>query len=188
MKITTILGSPRLQGNTAATLEQFEEKAITAGHEVRRINLAELTIAGCTGCGACRAAAEKPNCVVRDDAGVVYDGLIDADLSIIASPLYCWSFTALTQAALERCIALVSGYGTDNFTSLVRDKTFALMMTCAGPIEDNADLVPVAFERLSAFVRARVGGIYVLPGTTTPEEIGAAAATLTDSMVAELLG
>jgi multimeric flavodoxin WrbA len=188
MKITTILGSPRMQGNTATTLKLFEEKATAAGHEIKRINLAELTIAGCTGCGACQSPSDEASCVVKDDAGVVYEGLIEGDLSIIASPLYCWSFTSLVQAALERCIALVSGYGTEDFQSLVMDKTFALLMTCGGPVEDNADLAPIAFQRLSEFVKAKAGGTYILASATSPEGIAEAAGSLSDQMVSELLG
>ncbi len=39
MQITTILGSPRKNGNTATVLELFEELMAQQGHEVDRINI-----------------------------------------------------------------------------------------------------------------------------------------------------
>ena len=162
--------------------------AAKASQAISRINLAELTIVGCTGCYACQAVAGEPGCVQKDEASVVYQGMIGADQVIISTPLYCWSHTALTQAAIERCIALVSGYGTDDFTTLVKGKSFALLVTSAGPIENNVDLLPIAFKRMCGFLQAKAGGSFILPGTTTPAEITPAAEKLARTMMVELLG
>ena len=48
MKITTILGSPRKQGNTAAVLNHFEA-LVTPAHPVERVNLVDYSVKGCRG-------------------------------------------------------------------------------------------------------------------------------------------
>ena len=52
MKVMTILGSPKRNGNTAKVLEQFES-FITNGHEVDRVDIASYHVKGCVGCYAC---------------------------------------------------------------------------------------------------------------------------------------
>jgi len=187
MKITTVLSSPNIKGNTSIPLKLFEDKATAAGHEVNRINLAKLNIAGCIGCGACQSVADAPGCSQNDDGSILYQGMIDADLTILATPLYCWGFTSIGQAAVERCIALVSGYGTDQYSSLIDGKKLALLVTCGGPEADNVDLLPVVIDRMTDFVKTKVAGKYILPLCTTPDAIKPEADKLSTKMVEELL-
>ncbi len=188
MKITTILCSPKVKGNTGTTLELFEDQAAAAGHETNRINLVKMKVSSCLGCGVCQGVVGKPGCVQKDDAPIFYQAMIDADLIIFATPLYCWSFTSIGQAALERCIALVSGYGTDKFESLIEGRAMALLVTCAEPEADNADLIPIGMERMKGFVKARSCDKYILAGYTTAETTKPAAEKITARMVTELLG
>ena len=45
MNLTTLMGSPRLHGNTATVLGRFEEMARPA-HQIERINVVDRTVAG----------------------------------------------------------------------------------------------------------------------------------------------
>ncbi len=66
MKVTTILGSPKKDGNTAKVLGLFEE-IISQDHEVARIDIATSNIKGCLGCHACQKVPDDPGCVQKDD-------------------------------------------------------------------------------------------------------------------------
>ena len=57
IRIMTILGSPRRQGNTAKVISWIEEQAQTDGHELDRANILDHNVAGCRECLACRGQA-----------------------------------------------------------------------------------------------------------------------------------
>ena len=59
MKVMTILGSPRRNGNTAKVLGQFESM-ISNGHEVERIDIVDSNVKGCVGCYACQQKPDEP--------------------------------------------------------------------------------------------------------------------------------
>ena len=61
MKIITILGSPRRQGNTATVLSMFES-LVAAQHQVDRVDLVDYDVRGCLGCGACQKVLDEPGC------------------------------------------------------------------------------------------------------------------------------
>ncbi|MDX9785930.1 MAG: flavodoxin family protein [Desulfobacterales bacterium] len=170
-KVLTLLGSPQKSGNTAKVLSLFEAR-IKSDLDVERINICELTIHGCLGCYACQRESNIPGCVQKDDAETVFGKFMAADAVIYASPLYCWGFTAQLKAFIDRHYCFGKGYGSDTFKSLIAGKPTALLVTCAGAIEGNADLIQVAFERLNEFYSTRIIGKYLLPYCKSPEEIG----------------
>ena len=65
MNIALLQGSPNKTGSTALLCEQFTQGARASGHKVDRIDLAELSIAPCTGCVRCGYGAHP--CVQHDD-------------------------------------------------------------------------------------------------------------------------
>ena len=170
MKITTILGSPRKNGNTATALEMFEA-LVSSEHQVERFNMSDVEVNGCRGCNACKKNPDEPACIQRDDAERILNSIISSDAVIYASPLYCWSYPAELKALLDRHYCLVTGYGTPDFRSLAAGTRAALLVTCAGPVESNADVIQTTFDRFAAFARLDVAGKYVLPGCTTPDAL-----------------
>lgn len=185
MKIMTILGSPRKNGNTAKVLGLFES-FVAEGHKVDRVNITDVDVKGCVGCYACQEVPDEPGCVQKDDAASIFERIMDADAVIYASPLYCWGFTSQIKALLDRHLCLVTGYGTPDWKSLVEGKRSALLVTCAGPIEDNADLIQTLFGRMNDFARCSLVGKYVVPSCTTPDAIGPEATEIAQKMAADV--
>ena len=171
MKIATIFGSPRKKGNTARVLGMFEE-IVSKAHEVDRINLISHKVNGCLGCGKCREVIDKPGCIQKDDALSIFERIMNSDALVYASPLYCWSFSAQMKALIDRHYCVVKGYGTPDYKSLIAGKRTALLVTCAGPIENNADFIQGIFDRVSEYGQCKVVGKYILPLCTTPDMIG----------------
>jgi multimeric flavodoxin WrbA len=188
MKITTLLGSPRKKGNTAQALSWYEEEINALGHNIDRVNIVDLKVNGCLGCGKCEGAKDEPGCVQKDDVMEIFNGMMRADAVVYASPLYCWGFSAQMKALIDRHFCLVKGYGTPEYTSLVDGKPTGLLVTCAGPIENNADLIQVLFDRINAFGRSKVVGKYVLPFCTTPEALGQEARKTVKKMAQDMTG
>ena len=187
MKVATILGSPKKEGNTAKMLGMFEEFLVAQGGEVDRINIVDCEVKGCLGCGTCQKVTSEPGCVQKDDAEVVFKRMMASDAVIYASPLYGWDFTSQIKAFLDRHYCLVTGYGSPNQTSLLEGKRTALLITCAGPIENNADLIQEIFDRMNDYMKCTVVGKYVVPSCTTPEAIGSEAMEIAKKMCRDIM-
>ena len=56
--------------------------------------------------------------------------------------------------------------------SLIQDHRTALLVTCAGPVENNANLIVETFHRFSDYLLARPVGELVVPFCTTPDALG----------------
>lgn len=186
MQVVTILGSPRKSGNTAAVLERFEESVVSP-HRVQRIDLAGRTVGGCRGCDACQKRKEGPGCVQEDDAAGIFERLLAADAILYATPLYVWSFSAQLKALLDRQYCLVK-YSERGSRSLLAGKLAALLVTCGGTAEHDADLIGPTFERAMSWGQCRVVGTYVVPGCTIPNRLGDAAWETARQIAEDLLG
>ena len=187
MNITTILGSPVKQGNTATVLGWLEEELHREGHEVNRINIIEHDVRGCIGCRNCRKVPDAPGCVQEDDAQTIFDHMIAADALIYASPLYCWGFSSQMKALIDRHYCLVKDYKTPNHRSFIEGKPTALLVTCGGPVEDNADLIQEAFERVNRYCKSMAVCKHVVPSCTTPDAVPEDAKQTAQQMVRDLL-
>jgi len=176
MRVVTILGSPREGGNTATILGWVEEELEAIGHAVERIDLASLEIGGCVGCWACDETADEPGCILFDDAQAVFERMIDADAIVFSSPVYMWGFTSQMKALLDRCACLVKGYGSPDYASLVSGRRAGLLVTCAGPVEENADLVVSAYRRFAEYALLTPAGELLVPRCGEPDDLDDAVA------------
>jgi multimeric flavodoxin WrbA len=84
-----INGSPRMEkGNTAALLAPFVQGMIDAGADVEVLYASRLKIRPCT-CGRMYCWYTKPGeCCIRDDMQLLYPKLTEADILILATPVY----------------------------------------------------------------------------------------------------
>ena len=104
-KIVVLNGSPRKHGNTAALIDQFIAGAQSAGHSVTRFNIAEMNISPCIGCLKGGKNKASP-CTQKDDMDEIYPAYETADIIVLASPLYFWSFTAQLKMVIDRIFAV----------------------------------------------------------------------------------
>ena len=181
MKIITIFGSPRKKGNTAKVLLMFEEK-VKKKHTIERIDITQHKVGGCLGCYKCKDKKSEPGCVQKDDALTIFEKMIQADAIVYASPLFCWSFTSQIKPLIDRHFCLVSGDGTSDHDSLISGKSAALLVTCAGPIEDNCDAIQGIFTGFTDYLQLMAKGNYILPFCTTPDAIGDRGAELSGNL------
>ena len=104
-KIIILNGSPRKNGNTSALTEQFRRGAEEAGNEVKEFFLSQMRINGCIGCWHGGRDAEHP-CSQRDDMEDIYPEYRDADVVVLASPLYYWFISGFLKNAFDRLFAI----------------------------------------------------------------------------------
>ena len=84
-KVLVLSGSPRKNGNSDLLCNEFLKGAAESGHEVEKIRVAEKKIGYCRGCYACK---DTGICAIRDDMAEVLQKMIDADVLVLASPVY----------------------------------------------------------------------------------------------------
>ena len=105
MNILVLNGSPRPNGNTAAMVAAFVEGAGENGHNITVVPVCQKKIAGCLACEYCHTKGEG-KCVQKDDMQEVYPVLTEAEMIVLASPIYYHSVTGQLQCAINRIYAL----------------------------------------------------------------------------------
>jgi multimeric flavodoxin WrbA len=107
-KIVILNGSPRKRGNTSRLTKSFADGAGSAGHEVTEFFLYGMNIHGCLGCFGGHSSRECP-CVQKDDMAAIYPKVKEADVVVLASPLYYWNISGQLKLAMDRLFALEEG-------------------------------------------------------------------------------
>jgi len=103
LTIVAVNGSPHAGiGNTAMMLEMLRPALAENGLSLEVINLCELDIDYCVGCGVCM---EKSRCWIQDDHAGIVERLLAADGIILASPVYFFHVTAQMKTFLDRSLA-----------------------------------------------------------------------------------
>ena len=105
MKILGVYGSPRKGGNTDQLLDKALEGARSTGAEVAQVYARKLEMSGCIECGGCDKTGK---CVVKDDMQKVYPMFEEADVIILASPIFFYGMTAQVKAVIDRSQAMWS--------------------------------------------------------------------------------
>ncbi|MBN1276343.1 MAG: flavodoxin family protein [Deltaproteobacteria bacterium] len=98
-KVLGIYGSPRKNGSTDLLLDKVMEGARSAGADTSVIYVRDLKIAGCIECGSC---GETGECLIKDDMGLVYKLLDQADVIFLASPIFFYGLTSQAKAVVDR--------------------------------------------------------------------------------------
>lgn len=172
MKILTLQGGARKKGNTATILGWIEEELTAAGHEVQAVTLQDKNIKGCLACMKCKEKPEVVGCIQKDDAGELLESMVGADLVLFTSPLYFWGLAGPLKSFIDRTYSLYVDYHKPGHASLVEGQRQALLVTGAGPYDNNAEPVFTAFGRLQNPHMAVNAGELFIGGCTTSDQLG----------------
>ena len=99
MNILILNGSPRPQGNTKKMVNAFLEAA--DGHKVSVIDVCRKNIGGCLACEYCHTQGNG-SCVQEDDMQEIYELLMEAEMLIIASPIYYHGISGQLKCVIDR--------------------------------------------------------------------------------------
>lgn len=104
MNILVLNGSPRPNGSTAAMVAAFVEGASKNGHNITVVPVCQKKIAGCLGCEYCHTKGEG-QCIQKDDMQEIYPVLAEAQMLVLASPIYYFGLSGQLQCAIHRTYA-----------------------------------------------------------------------------------
>lgn len=100
-KVLIISSSPRKGGNSDVLCDQFLLGAKEAGHTVEKVFLRDHKINYCLGCGVCN---NTHVCVQKDDMKSLLEKMVDADVIVLATPVYFYTMDAQLKTFIDRCV------------------------------------------------------------------------------------
>lgn len=160
-KVLILSASPRKGGNSDLLCDRFMAGAQEAGHDVKKIRLCEKHIHYCVGCGTCYNLG-KP-CPQNDDAAAIIEEMVQADVIVMATPVYFYSLSAQMKTLIDRCCA--------RYTE-ISGKDFYFIATMA---ENNRNLMERTFDSLRGFTdcleNPHEKGVIAATGVWQKEEI-----------------
>ena len=177
MKVCALFGGPHKTGNTATLLEEVLKGARSAGHATQRLDVADLDIRPCRGCMACKGP-EANGCIQKDDMARVHAAVGEADVLILASPMYWWNLTGPLKNTVDRFFALpfATGGGQGAFAG----KKLLLVMTSGQPAaSDGREGLELVCKSMCAFtgmdwLGTVTTGTNAAPAAEQPEALRAA--------------
>ena len=101
MNIVILQASPRAKGSTAWMAEEYKKAAEAAGHQVTLVNVAHKKIAGCLACEYCHGKGNGA-CIQKDDMQDLYPIMAEAEVLVLAAPIYYFTLCAQMQAPIQR--------------------------------------------------------------------------------------
>ncbi len=101
MNILILQGSPRANGNTTWMADEYKKAAEAAGHLVTLVNVSKKKIAGCLACEYCHGKGNG-SCIQQDDMQEIYPLMAEAEVLVLAAPIYYFTLCAQIQAPIQR--------------------------------------------------------------------------------------
>jgi multimeric flavodoxin WrbA len=155
MNVLALQASPRKKGNTATLTHALLEGLRASGAtKVSEVFLDGLDIRPCTNCDACLKKS-GPFCVFDDDMQPLYQQFIDADLVVLATPIYWWCISAQLKLFIDR----LYGLNFDQHPERYRGKKLALVFThqeehpCSG-----AEIARKMFDEIADYTEMKIVG------------------------------
>jgi len=105
MFVLGLQGSPRIKGNSSVLLSGFLDEAARLGARTELVNVAKKKITPCQECGTCE---KKGFCPIDDEMQELYPLLRQAELIVMATPIFFYGPTAQMKAVIDRSQALWS--------------------------------------------------------------------------------
>lgn len=143
MKTVCLLGSPRLNGNSSTIAAHFCSRIVSFGGQVETFALNKLSYRGCQACMTCKTKLDR--CVLEDDLTGVLTSLRDADLLVMATPVYFGNVSSQLKGFIDRMYSfLVPDYRTNAVKGRLKSgKRLVFIQVQGRPDETKfADVLP----------------------------------------------
>jgi multimeric flavodoxin WrbA len=101
--VLIIKSSPRKHGNSSVLADQVALGAKGKGAEVESFRVNDMNIHTCDACDSCQET--NGVCVIQDDMQLLYPKIQQADVLVLASPIYWFTFSAQLKLCIDRWYA-----------------------------------------------------------------------------------
>ena len=160
-KVLIISTSPRKNGNSEILADAFLKGAVDGGNTADKISLYDKSIGFCKGCLACQKTGR---CVIHDDADMIVQKMLIADVLVFATPIYYYEMSGQMKTMLDRANPLFPA----NYA--FRDIYF---LSTAAEDEEGVDARAISGLEgwIECFPKARLAGMVFAGGVTGVGEI-----------------
>jgi len=165
-RVLIVVGSPRKKGNSATLAKEVAAGAEEKGAELEFCYLHDMKIQPCSACDGCQDEAGK-ECVIEDDMQALYPKLIQADVLVIASPIYWFTVSSQTKLFMDRWYALRA----QEYAAFAR-KRIGIVLTYADmdPFSSGAVNALRTFQDAFHFLGSKIVGM-VYGSASAPGEV-----------------
>lgn len=153
-RIVVFVGSVRKNGNTDLLARAFVDGA-KKNNDVEVVSVADYKINPCIGCNSC-FARENHQCFQKDDMELIYRKLMDADIIVVASPVYFYGISAQLKAIVDRL-----------HTPLRNEfpvKKLALLLVGAATLPELFDAIKVQYQLILNYFHLEDAGMVLVRG------------------------
>ena len=161
MNILILSGSPRKGGNTDLLVEAFV-KGASQKHHVEVMSVLDYKVNPCMGCNACFKSKDN-TCAQKDDMAIIYEKMSQADMLVIASPVYFYGLSAQLKAVIDR------------FHNPIRDtfhiKKTALLLVGAASLPELFDGILAQYRLCLNFFKLENAGRVLVRGVKDKGDI-----------------
>lgn len=130
-KLLIINGSPRKKGSDAVVCDIISKMVEEHGYESETIWAYDLGIGGCKACMACKSTQK---CVQKDCMNDMLEKIKDADMLLLATPVYFLAETGPFKNFIDRMYPLMRMNPDRSVTTFTgKPKKAAIVVTCGAP-------------------------------------------------------
>ena len=142
-KVLVLSSSPRRGGNSDLLCDQFIDGSKEIGHVTEKIFVKDKKINYCTGCGSCIDRGKK--CSQKDDMAEVLDKMVEADVIVMATPVYFYTMCGQMKTLIDRTCS--------RYTEIT-NKDFYFIVTAA---DDSKPAMERTLEEFRGFINCLDG-------------------------------
>ena len=153
-KVVILVGSVRKGGNTSLLAQAFAEGA-KANNEVEIISVADYKVNPCIRCESCKKN-EGNRCFQKDDMQKIYPKLAEADLIVIASPVYFYGVSAQLKAVIDRLHTPLR--------NTFKVKRLALLLVAGAELPTVFDSILHRYQQILSFFHLEDAGMILVRG------------------------
>ena len=136
MKTVCLLGSPRRGGNSDTLAQKFCDEAIGKGADVKTYALSEMNYKGCINLFHCKNQLTR--CGQNDDLTPVLESIEQAEVLVLASPIYFTNLTGQLKMAIDRFFSFfVPGYPTAKVKTRLQHAQHVVLLQTQGEPEER---------------------------------------------------
>lgn len=152
--ILILNGSMRKNGNTARLVQSFADGAVQ-NNNVEIVYVADYNVNPCIGCNSC-FVREGNKCFQDDDMVKIYEKLRNADIVVIASPVYFYGISAQLKAIVDRLHTPMR--------NTFHIKKLALLLVGAAQLPNLFDPILIQYQMVLDFFKLESIGTVLVRG------------------------
>lgn len=161
--ILVLTGSPRVGGNSDLLADAFIKGATKAGHEVFKYEVGKKNIKGCIACDTCYSKGTP--CSFDDDFNNIAPHIEKADMIVLVTPLYWFTFPSNLKAVIDKTYSFIIGEKKLNI------KESMLLVCGEDNNESSFDGIVNTYKLILSYQKWTDRGHLVVPGVFNKGDI-----------------